>query len=270
MDKRPVITFEVKFETRQIAKDIYAFTAPMKEQIYLIIGSEKALVIDNGMGIGSVRSEIEKYTSLPLIMVDTHGHPDHAGGNYEFDSCYLNFLDLPVYKKMVTKEFRANDIRTMFKDKGQVFIDALLPYVENLLPMEEGVVFDLGNRKIKGYLVPGHTLGSMVFYDDKSKTLFVGDALTILDTWLYLDYSTDLVTYYMSLCHLKSLRLDVKKVLCGHLPSEDDYSLLDRKIKCVKDVLDGAKGEEVKTFAGSGYRYDKYGTSIIYDPNRIK
>ena len=271
MDKRPVITFEVKFDCRKTNDSVYDFTAPMKEQIYLIKGKDKCAVIDNGMGIGSIKSEIDKLTSLPLIMIDTHGHPDHAGGNIEFDKCYLNFNDLPVYKEMVTKEYRINDIRKMFKDKGKIFEDNLLDYAENIVNMNDKVVFDLGDRKLTGYLVPGHTLGSMVFYDDKDKILFAGDSLTIRDTWLYLDYSTSLKTYLESLYRLKFLNLDVKKVLTGHLPNVDDYSILDRKIHLVEDlVFRKAKGEKVQTFAGVGYRYENYNTSIIYNPDRIE
>jgi glyoxylase-like metal-dependent hydrolase (beta-lactamase superfamily II) len=268
---RPVITFEVKFEKKDFGNGIIAFTAPMKEQIYLIKGKKKAMVIDNGMGIGSVKKEIDKETSLPLIMIDSHGHPDHAGGNSEFPSCYLNMKDFPVYQEMVTKEYRANDIRKCFGEKGQIFIDNLLPYVENLLPLNNGDSFDLGGRIITAYEVPGHTLGSMVFFDSLSKTLFVGDALTIMDTWLYLPYSTSVSTYLESLRSLQALHLPFKRVLAGHLPNEDEPSLLERKIKLLEDIVSKKEiGIKTTTFAGVGFRVEKYGTSIIYNPERIK
>jgi len=199
---RPKIDFKVEFTYRIINKDIIDITAPMKEQIYIISGTNKTMIIDNGMGIGSLKEYIKQFNlHKDIIMVDTHGHPDHAGGNIEFDNCYLNPLDLPVYKKMVTKEYRAGDVRNIFANDGKIFIDNLLDFKENTLPLVDGQEFDLGNRKIKCYLVPGHTEGSMVLYDENTKTLFVGDALTLKETWLYLWYSTSLKTYYESLLH---------------------------------------------------------------------
>jgi hydroxyacylglutathione hydrolase len=269
---RPVIDFDsLAFIRQDYGDGIVGFTAPMKEQIYLVIGNTKAMVIDNGMGIGSVLSEIRKVTSLPLVMVATHGHPDHAGGNAEFDKCYLNMKDLDVYREMVTKEYRANDIHKLFGDKGDYFAANLLPYVERLLPYSDGTTFDLGDRRLIAYEVPGHTRGSMVLFDEKSQTLFVGDILTVRETWLYLGYSTTMTTYYRSLWHLKARNIPAKRLLCGHLPNVDDISLIDRKIALVKDILDGKLvGTPFETFAGKGLFAEKYDTSIVYDPSRLR
>lgn len=268
---RPVINFEsLDFIRTDYGSGIIGFTAPMKEQIYLVLGEKKAMVIDNGMGIGSVLTAIRKVTSLPLVMVATHGHPDHAGGNAEFKECYLNFKDLPVYKAMVTKEFRAGDVHRLFGEKGNYFCEHLLPYVENLRPYEDGSVFDLGERKLVAYEVPGHTLGSMVLFDENSQSLFVGDILTVRETWLYLWYSTTLEVYYQSLLHLQSLQIPAKVFYCGHLPNVDQPSLLPRKIALVKDILDGKiVGQPFKTFAGEGLFAEAYDTSIVYDPKRL-
>ena len=62
--------------------------------ITLIIGKNKALVLDTGYGISSLKEEIKKITSLPLIVIDSHGHMDHTGGNYEFDEFYIHSADL--------------------------------------------------------------------------------------------------------------------------------------------------------------------------------
>jgi hydroxyacylglutathione hydrolase len=269
---RPVIDFHsLAFEKKDYGDGIYAFTAPMKEQIYLVLGQEKAMVIDNGMGIGSVLTEIRKVTKLPLVMVATHGHPDHAGGNAEFEKCYLNMEDLPVYRIMVKKEYRAADVTRLFGDNGHYFIDHLLPYVENLVPYKEGDVFDLGGRRLTAYQVRGHTLGSMVLYDENTKTLFGGDAFTIRETWLYLWYSTTVKEYYEALKHLKEQRLDIKRIFGGHIPNEDNATLIDRKLALLKGIMDGTiVGAPFQTFAGKGLLAEGDGTSIVYDPNRLK
>ncbi|MGN1343823.1 MAG: MBL fold metallo-hydrolase [Traorella sp.] len=264
---------KVEFSYVDVGDNIIAITAPMREQIYLVKGKQKCLVIDNGMGIGSLKNYIEKNNlndGLELVMVNTHGHPDHAGGNIEFDTCYINKLDIDVYNEMVTKEFRANDIKNIFKEKGDVFIENLLDFSLNLTFIEEGFIFELGDRNVQVINVPGHTKGSIVLYDINYQNLIVGDALTIRDTWLYLSYSTPLNEYYKALLKLKEMNLNVKRVLCGHLPNIDDYSLLDRKIACVEQVLlKKNMGEEVNTFAGKGNRMSYANTDIIFNKDNL-
>ena len=50
----------------------------------LIIGSEKAAVIDTGFGFGDLPAAVRKLTDKPLILFNTHCHVDHVGGNAPF------------------------------------------------------------------------------------------------------------------------------------------------------------------------------------------
>ena len=52
---------------------------------YLICGETKALMVDTGMSKGNLRAYAEQFTDLPIIVVNTHGHFDHTGGNGYFD-----------------------------------------------------------------------------------------------------------------------------------------------------------------------------------------
>ncbi|TAH66834.1 MAG: MBL fold metallo-hydrolase [Anaerolineaceae bacterium] len=261
---------KVEFTYKKYENGIIAITAPMKEQIYLVKGKEKALLIDNGMGIGSLRKYVNNLCDLPLMMINTHGHPDHAGGNIEFEHAYMHPSDFELYQQMCTKEFRTGDIRAVFQDSGALYESNLLDYVYNLLPIEEGDTINLGDRCIDIYSVPGHTYGSLVLYDNKSKTIFTGDTIGIGDTWLYLEYCASLKIYCNSLERLKDINLDISMILSGHMPNESRSDLLNRKIDCVKKIISGKEiGKPVKTFAGEGLRYEYEGTSIIYNPENI-
>ena len=55
------------------------------EYMYLLEGSEKALLLDTGYGAGNLRAFVEQLTDKPVIVANTHYHPDHAGGNGEFE-----------------------------------------------------------------------------------------------------------------------------------------------------------------------------------------
>lgn len=246
-------------------------TAPMGEKIYVVEGKTCAMVIDTGMGIGSLKACIDKFCSLPLIVVNTHGHPDHAGGNVEFDKVFLHFDDKTLYYKMVTRRYRMDDIEKIFGNEAKIYIDNLLDMSENIEPLNEGQVFDLGGRQITTYKLEGHTRGSVVFYDSLTHWLFVGDAISLKDTWVYLDYSTSLVRYRNSLLNFISRKLEIQKILSGHEPNEATPELLKIRLECLNKIIYGELvGEDVTTFAGKGKRVEYKGTSLIYNEKRIK
>lgn len=79
------------FEVYRIQPDLYAIYEPghFQEVIsYLITGSEKALLVDTGLGMGNIRKVVEELTSLPVLVMNTHTHFDHIGGNALFDTVY--------------------------------------------------------------------------------------------------------------------------------------------------------------------------------------
>ena len=73
----------------------------------LIIGREKALLIDTGNGYADIAEAVRKVTQLPLIVVNTHGHLDHTCGNYFFDQeIYIHPDDIELCKKHNSVEMR--------------------------------------------------------------------------------------------------------------------------------------------------------------------
>ena len=72
------------YSINEIAKDIYRLTSLENVFFDLIVGSERALLIDTGYGFGNVKGLIRSITDKPLIIANTHGHVDHTCGNYQF------------------------------------------------------------------------------------------------------------------------------------------------------------------------------------------
>ena len=180
----------------QFKKDTWEIDEFDCASMFLLVGAEKALLIDCGMGIGDLRGAVEMITDKPLIVALSHNHPDHAGNARQFSEVWLNPKDreMPI---PLSAEFRRNDIRhiarrqkscigapyTMFRlypfdletdvrDPGE---DEPMP---TLLDLEDGQEFDLGGgRIVTAYACPGHTAGEMIFLDPQTLTLIAGDAV---------------------------------------------------------------------------------------------
>jgi glyoxylase-like metal-dependent hydrolase (beta-lactamase superfamily II) len=72
---------------------------------YLLIGAEKALLIDTGLGVSNIKTVIDEITELPLEIVTTHVHWDHIGGHkffkniavYENEKEWLFKFPIPLH-----------------------------------------------------------------------------------------------------------------------------------------------------------------------------
>ncbi len=265
---------DVNFLHLDFGDGVYAISAPGTEQMYLVLGTKKAALIDTGMGIGSLRDYVSKITELPLIVINTHGHPDHAGGNGEFSDTeiYMSDKDIDIYTTMCTVDFRLNDVRFMIgDDEAEKIIGAFITGLPKTIDLKDGDVFDLGGRTLKTIAVPGHTPGCICLYDDLTSCLLAGDSLTNTDTWMFLDHCDPLMTYLKSMVRLLGLNLKISRIFPGHLPTPVSVDMILRKIACAKAILANPLiGVPVKTFAGEGLRYEIDGGSIIYNPLHIK
>src|SRR5579871_470670 len=86
-----VPTSDPWFEVYEPAPNVFAIYEPhqAEETIgYLIVGQKRALEFDTGMGISDIKKVISELTKLPVIVLNSHTHDDHVGGNWQFDTVY--------------------------------------------------------------------------------------------------------------------------------------------------------------------------------------
>lgn len=222
MDNKPI------FDSKQLLEKVWEITAPLGEQIYLVEGHNYAMLIDTGMGIGDLKAVVESITSLPLIVINTHGHPDHAGGNSSFGEAWIHPSDRRMYEEMCSIEFRRSDVIKIcgMQDAGR-YIEYLNPFgICFMKSLYDRQIFDLGGRKLEVLFLPGHTKGSIALLDFENKIIFSGDSVSSNDIWLYLEHSDSLQTYYNSLKILKQISMPTMSILPGHL-----FQLAGEKVK---------------------------------------
>ncbi len=61
---------------------------------YLLLGEDRALLIDTGLGIGNIGEQVRRLTALPVTAVATHVHWDHIGGHGYFSEFYAHRAEL--------------------------------------------------------------------------------------------------------------------------------------------------------------------------------
>lgn len=260
------------FKITKLENNIYRIYEPKDIYTTVILGSEKALVIDNGHGFGNVRKVIESITDLPLMVVNTHGHLDHAGGNYLFDEVYINFEDIPTYYKYEEeKDLMLISYDKLFKEKGiQMFPDDfdresfMKTTTKKFLPLENHQIIDLGGRKLEVIKVPGHTVGHVTFLDYETGILFSGDAVSTT-LWLYYDNG---ITLDMYCGYLEDLK---KYPIKGFLPTHIDKILPIEILDILQEVIRerDPKKSRIFTHARNGqqallYRKEVEGIGKIY------
>lgn len=261
------------FQTRLVGEGIWCIDGPVNDLIHLVIGSKAAMLVDTGMGIGNLAELIISITSLPIIVVNTHGHPDHAGGNPGFEEVWSPALDENIKQKMCTDAFRTNDLKAVLGENNpniNQLIQEMVPqksYKTNRL--HKDLVIDIGGRKFEVIEIPGHTPGSVGLINREEKLLFSGDSIVATPVWLYLEHSLPVKTYRDALRQVKSNN-DIKTIYPGHQPTALDPGQLDDLIACADEILeDPERGEPTRTFAGEGLLWVHGKSQIIYDPKKV-
>ena len=194
------------------------------------------------LGFGILKDFCKTLTDKPVKLVNTHAHWDHIGGNIHFASCYIHHREIPLLQEAVgyTKEqFFAVAKQMVLPEYNELlkldenFADAKPMQV---YPLYDGDVFDMGDRKIEVMEVVGHTPGSIVLIDPKTRIAYAGDACNT-NTLLEFPHSLPVASYMKSLLKFQKRKGDFDKLYCGHEVLEP--SIIDEGIETVARVIAG-------------------------------
>lgn len=210
------------FEVYKPAHDVFAIYEPhQSEEVisYLILGGKKALLFDTGMGISDIKKVTTELTKLPIVVLNSHTHNDHVGGNWEFDTVYGMDTEFTRQNASGSREAAQEEI-------GPGQICGTLPAGFNSQAyatrpwkiaayMHDGELFDLGGRTIEVIATPGHTPDAISLIDRANGLLFTGDTYYPAPIWLFRP-ETDLSAYAASIRKLAELEPQITVVLGAH------------------------------------------------------
>ncbi len=243
------------FKVFEVGHGVYAIAEPSNFQeviSYLILGEEKALLFDSGMGLSSIKKVVKQLTNLPLTVINSHTHYDHIGGNHEFDNILA--IDLPYtigrakngmshdfVKHEVTKEAICLE-KSPNKDTANYHIKPFK--IKGFI--KEGYIFQLGNRTLEIISVPGHTPDAIALYDKASGYLWTGDTFYEGPIWLF-DPETNLFDYQQSIQKIANISGQLSKVFPAHnTPIADPKRLKDLN-QAFHQIMIGEKKAENST-----------------------
>ena len=151
---------ELTTTLNRISNGVYSIDQGMV-RCFLILGTERALLLDTGAGECDLPGLIRTVTDLPLIVVQTHGDGDHTANSGSFPDIYAHPAEFPVI--------------TRFRPE----------LASRLHPVTEGTSFDLGGRILSVIEAPGHTPGSICLLDRENRILFSGDTVSYGPVFLF-------------------------------------------------------------------------------------
>lgn len=238
----------------KLESDLWVFETSDMTTLYLVEGSEKALLIDTGTKISALDSIVRLITQKPLFVAVTHIHVDHAGNMNYFDDIYYHPADTSLLHRLP-------------QYPGRVHF------------LTEGDNFNLGNKTIEVLLMPGHTPGSVVLIDRQAGNCFSGDAFGSGQVWMQLQPHISMAVYAESCRRMEGLMQEgISKIYCGHYPHVKgalDKTYISDMRQLAEQLSAGTAPE------GKAYPYKvSIGTqtpmittlgsaSIVYDPDNI-
>ena len=250
---------------------------------YLLTGSSSAILIDTGMGLIDMKHITDELTSLPVAVVNTHGHLDHISCNHQYEKAYLHPADEAVFTQHSKYDYRYMLLAGMLTEaklpswllklpiiSGVAKKFSAIPEKNNRSPLSDGMRLDLGGRTIEIICTPGHTPGSVCLLDVERRQLFSGDTVCDEGILLNLDHSTSVETFKKSILRLKAASERFGPIWPAHHALPLDHSWLDEYIQCADQILAGADTPVSISSPVGNAQVAKYGRiRIAYRPDHL-
>lgn len=230
-----------------------------RDYMYLVEGTEKAVLIDTGMGLPGLDEFVRGLTDRPVTVINTHGHLDHVGGNCQFSERYMMAEDEEILREHTDYDFRRKLMKGFAQEfdmrlaEGTLEKWALAGRFVPYRPLTDGQIFDLGDRRLQVIAAPGHTIGSVCILDCGKKMLFCADTVCDIGILLFFSHSAPVEAFRDSILRLKEYAKKFEVMWPGHHKCPLDLHYLDEYAECAEQILvSPERGEPVRSNLGEG------------------
>lgn len=267
----------------EVAKDTYMINLMGLQAPSLIVGRDRALLLDTGLGNFDMMEIVRRITDKPVMLVLTHAHSDHMGGIGQFQEIYIHPADLPAAQAFdadrliheddrlpTQKEFVAQ-AAAAFRARPENIFDIPETVIEDrfserrFIPLQPDQIIDLGGRQVQILEERGHTAGEIAVLDFQSRILFAGDGISPM----FSITETDITTARDDLLHIRSHASEFDRIYHGHFGGTDPAALCSAPVSMLDDILqilnDALDGTDPGQPAGSEtLRTRSYGSVQLY------
>jgi glyoxylase-like metal-dependent hydrolase (beta-lactamase superfamily II) len=267
------------FEIIELPNGVYALWEPghaEKVNSFLITGANKDVLYDTGMGIASIGQAVSELrdalgrNQIPLMVINSHNHLDHNGGNSDFEEAWI-IRDEWAIRKLTEglsagfAEYWADltpHAGVTVPDGFDAATFSIPPFpLERIRYLADGDVVDLGSRKFRVIHTTSHSPDGLALYDETNQLFFGGD--------------TFLGDHFM-VFNLELLEQDLARV--SKLPIQWHYSshgnqLIEtmregQRLAIVRRMISGERKEDSVVFAAWEFPvYILDGVEVILAPD---
>jgi glyoxylase-like metal-dependent hydrolase (beta-lactamase superfamily II) len=254
------------FEVVEMEPGIVRILEPLHEELvssYLVIGTELAVLIDTGMGVGDLAAVVADLTPLPVQVINSHAHWDHIGANWRFERIAIHRAEAAdLIAGMPNRELRSWFIEDKLRGplpEGTTAESVAIPGSAATQLLDGGEVFDLGGRSLEIVHAPGHSPGGIVLLDRTNGVLFSTDVAYPGPLHCQSD-DADLDTYAETMRGLKALSPSLRVVY----PSHERNLLAPGTLASMSEALDAIQaGRSADSVDGEVARHRFHGFSIL-------
>ncbi len=255
------------FEVQELDPGVHLISEPGHVNSFLIQGSKSAILFDTGLGVANIRKVAEELSDLPLLVVNSHYHFDHTGGNHLFKDIAIHRVGAPLLQQPsdpgLAEGYMAYTQRMLqawgpYKEADDIYFHLLTtermirplpkgfdPASYQIVPtvptqlLEEGDVLDLGGRRLQVMHTPGHSPDCICLFDEQNGLLFGGDTINTGPIYAQLEDS-DVEAFAKSTARLATLADAVRRVfVCHFLRVENQPALLHEIAEGFQRLLAG-------------------------------
>lgn len=280
------------FAVKRLDADTYLVAEPGHVNNYLIIGEERAVLFDTGLGVRDIAAAVAGVTYRPVMAVNSHHHFDHVGGNDDFADVAVHQSGAGLLEQGPPPGWLSGyaagvpavlEAFAKFEALDDAWFHCLTPET-TMRPWPHGIEqrwstprrsatrllsdgdrIELGGRALEVLHVPGHAPDQIALFDPGSGRLFVGDAYATGPNYAQLTHS-DPGTFVLSLRRLAALGAAVTTVHPAHIMR---YTCELDELGAAADAFDailageGTSSQTVDCFGSSVQEHSFNGFSLV-------